>query len=122
MRCHRPRCSTERVAQRPAPRRFRPTELHAFAFAGVLDQRMLGGQALLGFEKLRGLLLGVAKRFERADDFVLVGVGGRIAQRFNPSSARNTVAFFSVPDLVAVITTRLGFSSTAAIRRWSWSY
>ena len=54
---------------------FTPSPLPASSM-----QRMLGGEALQFFVELRGLGFGVAERFEGGDDFVLVGVGGGVAQ------------------------------------------
>ncbi len=106
-----PRCSTAKCpAISPSPFSgdgvFTPSP-----FAGVFDQRMLGRQALLRFEEFRGLGFRVPERFERGDR--LRSYPYRRPDRAAPrsSSARNTVAFFSVPVLVAVMTTRLGLPS-----------
>ena len=61
----------------------------AFAFAGVFNQGMLGRQALEILEKLCGLRFGVTEGLERGDDFVLVGVGCRIAERFDKIARKN---------------------------------
>ena len=73
---------------------------------------MFGGKPFQFFVKLGRFGFGVPKRLEHGNDFVLVRIRGRIAQRFDKIRA-NTVAFFSVPDLVAVTMVRLGFCSAA---------
>ena len=50
---------------------------------------MLRRQTLLLGEECRGLGLRVLESFERGDDFVLVGIGRGIAQRFHPVAREN---------------------------------
>ena len=80
----------------------------AFALARVFQHRVLGGQPLLRVEEFGGLALRVVERLERRDRFVLVRVRRRDRAGPPPRTARNTVAFFSEPAFVAVITTRFG--------------
>ena len=62
---------------------------HRLAFAGVLENGMLGGQALLRFVELGGLAIGVLKGLHRADRFVLVRIGGRVVQRLDPVARKH---------------------------------
>ena len=73
---------------------------------------MFRRQPLLRFIERRRLALGIGECLHRTDRVALIQIGGRVLQRLNPI-ARETVAFFSVPFLVAAITPRPGFSSAA---------
>ena len=56
----------------------------ACPFAGVFEDGVLGGQALLRIVERGGFAVGVFEGLERADGIVLVEVGGGIVQRFDP--------------------------------------
>ena len=63
--------------EQPAFAGLVPRRADRLALAGILEDGVLGRQALLRFVERGGLAVGVLEGFERADRFVLVDVGGR---------------------------------------------
>ena len=107
-----PRRTSGETAGQQALAIFRRRSLHALTLTRILQHRMLGGQALVGLIVICRLLLGVPEGLECGDRFILIGIGAG-----SPSASAqyfaNTVAFFSLPLLVAVMTMRSGLRSTS---------
>src|SRR6202034_1371220 len=59
-----------------------------FVFAGILENSMLGREALLGFIESRRFCRGVVESLHRADGIILVSVRRGVAQRFDPIACK----------------------------------